>query len=1052
MSRPLAIFIAALIVFAGGLVAAGATSAERYIQLRGYVNATQTSELPFWIPRLGVNAELTQYEPQALAQQLDLMRAAGITWVRQFFRWPEVQSTPYSFDWSRYDVIVEAFASDPQLKLVAVLVDSPAWARTRRPTSGVSAPPDDPSAFAAFAGFFAARYGDIIDYYQIWDEPNLRAAWGDVEPRPAAYAALLADAYAAIHSNDAQAIVIAAALAPTLERGPDNISDLLYLDALYRLGLRDFSDAVAAKPYGFDGSPEDRTVSPEHLNFSRFVALREIMLQHGDAHSALWASHWGWNSLPEIWDGPPSIWGAVTPEQQIAYTLAALSRAEREWPWMGGMILQHWQPAVDLNDPQWGFALRNPDGEPTGLYDALSVRSRITAAPDGLHFPMTPFAQYSGVWTFAPLGADIGWVQDSRAVFEFNGSEIALLLRRDDYSAFLYIEIDGAPANALPRDGAGNTFINLSSSDLQPAIELIPVARGLPLSEHRLSITADRGWDRWALAGYAVSSGDLRAPYDQQLTLAGISIFLSGIAAIVAGLGVDWSPMRRWTRRLWLSLNDSAQILVSMVTSLALLIGMLLTWGEPVPTLFRREPVQLGLALLTGGLLYIAPSFLVVIAACALLFVIFYQRVELGLVLTLFFAPFFLFPVELFTFAFPIAELILLLTIAAAGLRALRQWGLARQAANSVFSFDAWKLLRERFNMLDWVVVTYLILGGAAIFWSEHTRIAITELRVIFLQPALFYALVRMTMRSPLSLLRLLDAFLAAAVLVCLIGLIQFARGEAIITAEEGVRRLASVYGSPNNVGLLLGRAIPFLFAFTLLPVDRMRRGAASSALVLALLTAVLTQSAGALFFGIPAGMAIVLLLIFRRRAWIPLTLLGGAGVLGAALARTSARFANLFDLSTGTGFFRLRLWESALMMIRDRPLTGVGLDQFLYAYRGRYMLPDAWQEPNLSHPHNILLDVWTRLGLLGVIWLIGMQAIFWRAGLTAYHRLRVGSPLSLAMVVGVLGSMTGLLAHGFIDNSIFVQDLSLIFMMLIAIIAYFSEAPAIDLKNKSMV
>jgi O-antigen ligase len=1052
MSRSLAIFIVALIVFAGGLVAAGATSAERDYQLRGYVNATQTDELPFWIPRLGVNAELTQYEPEALAQQLELMRAAGITWVRQFFRWPEVQTTPYSFDWSRYDVIVEAFAGDPQLKLVAVLVDSPAWARSRRPASGASAPPDDPSAFAAFAGFFAARYGDIIDYYQIWDEPNLRAAWGDLEPRPAAYAALLTDAYAAIHSNDAQAVVIAAALAPTVERGPDNLSDLLYLDALYRLGLRDFSDAVAAKPYGFDAPPDDRTVSPELLNFSRFVALREIMLEHDDAHSALWASQWGWNSLPETWDGPPSIWGAVTPEQQVAYTLAALNRAEREWPWMGGMILQHWQPAVDLDDPQWGFALRNLDGEPTGLYDALSAQSPITTAPDGLHFPMTPFAQYSGVWTFGTLGADIGWVQDSRAVFEFTGSEIALLVRKDDYSAFLYIEIDDAPANALPQDGAGNTFINLSSSDLRPAVELIPIARGLPLSEHRLSITADRGWDRWALAGYAVSSGDLRAPYDQQLALAGISIFLSGIAAVVAGLAVDWSPMRRWTHRLWRSLNDGAQILVSIVTSLALLIGMLLTWGEPVPALFRREPVQLGLALLTGGLVYIAPGFFVVLAACAVLFFIFYQRVELGLMLTLFFAPFFLFPVELFTFAFPVAELILLLTTTAAGLRALCQWGLARQSANSAFSFKTWEQLREHFSLLDWIVITYLILGGVALFWSEHTRIAITELRVIFFEPAIFYLLVRMTMRNSPSLLRLVDALLAAAVLVCLIGLFQFARGEAIITAEEGVQRLASVYGSPNNVGLLLGRAIPFLVAFTLLPVDRMRRAAASSALALTLLTAGLTQSAGALFVGIPAGIAVVLLLTFRRRALIPLTLLGSIGLFGAALARTSARFANLFDLSTGTGFFRLRLWESALMMIRDRPITGVGLDQFLYAYRGHYMLPDAWQEPSLSHPHNILLDVWTRLGLLGVIWLIGMQAIFWHAGLAAYHRLRAGPPLSFAMVVGALGSMAGLLAHGLIDNSIFVHDLSLIFMMLVAIIAYFSKVPAIDLKNKSMV
>ena len=53
--------------------------------------------------------------------------------------------------------------------------------------------------------------------------------------------------------------------------------------------------------------------------------------------------------------------------------------------------------------------------------------------------------------------------------------------------------------------------------------------------------------------------------------------------------------------------------------------------------------------------------------------------------------------------------------------------------------------------------------------------------------------------------------------------------------------------------------------------------------------------------------------------------------------------------------------------MIANHPLRGVGLDGFLYAYRSRYVLPSAWEEPNLSHPHNLLLDAWTRLGLAGV-------------------------------------------------------------------------------------
>ena len=134
-------------------------------------------------------------------------------------------------------------------------------------------------------------------------------------------------------------------------------------------------DALAAKPYGFSSPPEERTVAEGRLNFSRIIALRELMLQHGDGHKALWASAWGWNSLPTDWNGPNSIWGQVTAQQRRDWTLAALARAEREWPWLGGMILQHWQPAAPPDDPLQGFALLDASGGS----DALAKRARGVA-------------------------------------------------------------------------------------------------------------------------------------------------------------------------------------------------------------------------------------------------------------------------------------------------------------------------------------------------------------------------------------------------------------------------------------------------------------------------------------------------------------------------------------------------------------------------------------------------------------------------------------------------------------------------------------------------
>ena len=353
-----------------------------------------------------------------------------------------------------------------------------------------------------------------MDYYQIWDEPNLADAWGGLEPRPAEYVALLETARQAILQTDSSATIVAAGLAPTTETAGRNISDIRYLEALYAQGARELMDVVVGKPYGFSTSPLDRRVDESILNFSRVVALREVMLRHGDARKPLWASNFGWNSLPPDWPGAPSIWGDVNEAQQVEYSLQALDRAHREWPWMGAMFLHHWQPAADANDPQWGFSLMQIDGSPSPLLLALEAYSYPEAAQNGLFHALNPYARYSGVWQFSELGADIGWLTptDSRLELDFYGSDVAMLLREDDYVAFLYPTVDDAPANATQKDSSGNAYIFLRSNSRGPELNLVPVSTDLSLERHTLRAVADKGWDRWAIAGYAVSSGDLAAP------------------------------------------------------------------------------------------------------------------------------------------------------------------------------------------------------------------------------------------------------------------------------------------------------------------------------------------------------------------------------------------------------------------------------------------------------------------------------------------------------------------------------------------------------------
>ncbi len=1043
------LLIAACAALCGSLVGLFAAAEQRAYALRGYVNPTLDAGLPFRVPRLGVNAELAQYSAAELDSQLQAMRAAHVVWVRQLFPWDQIEPRPGVFAWEQWDQVVNAVAAYPDLRLIAVLVNTPAWARAPGSAS-VTSPPADAAEFARFARALAARYGAALQHYQVWDEPNLTAAWGGQPPRPAQYLALLQGAYTAIHAADEDAVVIAAALAPTTETGPANISDLLYLRDLYALGARDYMDAVAAKPYGFDTSPADRRVQPDVLNFSRIVALREEMVRQGDASKPLWASGWGWNSLPAGWTGAPSVWGSVSAEQRTAYTLDALDRANREWPWLAGMALSHWQPAAAPDDPLWGFSLLDQAGQPTLLLQALQQRPPEDRARNGLFFAANPFARYSGVWTFGPLGADIGWVNDSSLTFDFYGRDLALLLREDDYVAYLYPTLDGQLPAALPHDPAGNAYIVLTSDTLQPETGLVTVARGLPPGPHTLRVVADElvledAQNRWALVGFAVSDGDLAAPHDRQVYVALFSVLVSALALAVTGAQADWSAPRRLAARAGDRLGEAGQLAVSAVTSLALLAGMLLTWGSAPPLLLRQEPVHLGLALLSAGLIYVEPGLLLSLLALGVLFVLIYNRLYLGLVLVLFWSPFFLFPVELYRYAFPLAELILLVTAAAWALRALADLGRWRQSALASLPVVPLTARLRRLTLLDWAVLAWVGAGVLSLAWAQYRPQAVTELRALLVEPALFYLVMRTTPLPRRALVRLTDALLLAGVVVALIGLYLFVQGEATITAEAGARRLASVYGSPNNVALFLGRCIPFGLAYLLATPQRPRRAFAALSLLPIFAAVLLSQSAGALIVGVPAGVLAVVLLIFGRRALPALAAVAVAGGLALAAALRLPRFARLLDFTAGTNFARIRVWQSGVNIIRDQPVTGLGLDQFLYAFRGRYIMPDAWQEPDLSHPHNIVLDFWIRLGLAGVVVLIWLQVAFWRAAARAYRRWRRQDTLRFALTVGAMGCMASTLAHGLVDNSVYVNDLAFVFAFTLGLAAALSNTGAID-------
>ena len=204
-------------------------------------------------------------------------------------------------------------------------------------------------------------------------------------------------------------------------------------------------------------------------------------------------------------------------------------------------------------------------------------------------------------------------MQDSQLDFTYHGQRSrAAACARTITSPILYATVDGQPANALPRDAVWQCHPQPDQRYAPAGTEPRP---GRARSWAQASI---RSTSPPTGAGIAGRWRDL--PSVPAISLIP-TIVRSASRSFTAAISALAAARHRAALRLvaaaprsaavWERLGDAGQIAISVITSLALMIGMLLTWGDAVPNLFRREPVQLGLAILTAGLIYVQPHFVV---------------------------------------------------------------------------------------------------------------------------------------------------------------------------------------------------------------------------------------------------------------------------------------------------------------------------------------------------------------------------------------------------------------------------------------------------------
>lgn len=642
----------------------------------------------------------------------------------------------------------------------------------------------------------------------------------------------------------------------------------------------------------------------------------------------------------------------------------------------------------------------------------------------------SPPFDFSPGWQVSAAGADPQeppdpWQTPAGTVdFVYTGSELALQLAVGDYWGYLYVTVDGQPANRLANirgnrnsQGQAAGYRTFYAPEAQGAEGPSPLWVVVHVTStpgpHAVSVEVWRSWGQTPLRAVAVDALPRPRPA------------WPGVALIVAG---GWlAAAAVWGMR---PNRHSTRILRSLRATLDTLAR---PFAQP-----RRRWAAAGIALVLLAVAIGLHLWWLALAGLTLLGVVSLAQPALWVAALLLALPFY------FSQTLPI------LPGRATNLIEIGVWGgLAVSALHRVWAGmpTAAPMLphpsRRWARRLAWMLAALVSWALVAAFAADQTGPALREWRTVFLAGGLFALLLHWVLgqgrRHDRDLL--VVAWLTGATVVAIVGLGQFLMGVSLIEAE-GVQRIRAFYGSPNNLALYLERTLMVTLAFALLIRGKLR-WAAIGAAALQGAALLLTFSKGSLILGLPAGLLALWLggwWVLRRRGlsrrpliWVAAA--AGIGALALLPFLGTERFRGLFDLSQGTGYLRVLLWRSSGQMALDHPWLGVGPDNFLYAFRSGYLLPGGWQEPNLNHPHNWPLDWWTRLGLPGLIlgtgFFISGCALLWTRLRAAVKDGGEATAQDAALWLGLIAACAAALVHGLIDLSYATPDLMLVWVLI---------------------
>jgi len=365
-----------------------------------------------------------------------------------------------------------------------------------------------------------------------------------------------------------------------------------------------------------------------------------------------------------------------------------------------------------------------------------------------------------------------------------------------------------------------------------------------------------------------------------------------------------------------------------------------------------------------------------------------------------------------------------------------------------IFKPEEEKVSDSRRNLIPKIIslpiFIFFIASIIALITTPQTIAGAGIWKAYFLEPLMFLGVLLYYIRKNSEINKLIYAFSILSIIIFIYALIQKLTGWNIPVLDwylPETRRVTTFFGYPNANGLLLAPIGALIFATLWVKEYSYLKILKFIAFLSIILTVIWASSEGAL---IALSLGVFIILVAKKHTRLPAIIL--AIILASVIFITPSLKEIAFKkitISDYSGQIRKAQWTETLSMLQDHPLKGGGLANYQEAIKSYHSsgitIDNKWQPVEIFlYPHNIILNFWTELGLLGLVstlWLfIVLGIILYRINIKKKWLPKYKKEYITHLSLGVGASLLVIIIHGIVDVPYFKNDLSILFWIIIGV------------------